>query len=90
MEKFSFSERKDILIPNQNKMTTLKDENGNPIVGDNLLLKFANIAIEYERKNNAPVPIPDQTFVNWLKDGKKYIEEGGSSEDYFRKTLVKM
>ena len=89
MQKFSFKENKDVLIPESNNFQNFKDKNGNPIVNDALICKFADIAESYETKNRQPVPIEQQSFILWLKEAAGFIRKGGSSEEFFKRTIVR-
>lgn len=88
MQKFTFSEKKDVLFPNTNTFRPVMDKDGKVLNGDQLLCTMADIADAWTKKNKRPVPIAEQNFVQWLKDGAAFIRGGGKSEDYFSQTLV--
>lgn len=89
MQKFSFKTKKDMIMFENGTYKPFKDKNGNPLSGDELLKQMAVIATEWEKKYGQPVPIPEQNFVAWLKQGKAELDKGMSSEEYFRKTLIR-
>ena len=88
MMKYSFEEKKDLLIPVNSNFKPPLDSKGNPLSGDDLLKKMANIAIVFQQKKGRPVPINDQKFVAWLKQAKNLMDSGKTSEEVFRSTLV--
>lgn len=88
MQKFSFSQKKDVLIPQSDVFRPPLDKDGKPLNGDALLRTMANIATTFEEKNKKPVPIPDQKFVAWLKQAKKLMDEGMTSAEIFSRTLA--
>ena len=88
MEKFSFKQDRDLLIPNTKNMVFPKDENGREMSGDDFIRKMATIAKSWETKYQRPVPIPDTKFVAWLKQAKSMMDSGESYEDVLRRTVV--
>lgn len=88
MERFSFKQEKDLLIPNTKNMVFPKDENGREMSGDDFIKKMATIAKTWEDKHKRPVPIPDTKFVAWLKQVKNMMDNGETYEDVLRKTVV--
>lgn len=89
VEKFTFKEQKDFLIPESPLFRPLLDKNGFPLNGDETLRAMATCAEQWEKKNEIPVPIAQQNFVKWLKQGKKALDGGMTSEEYFKKTIIK-
>lgn len=88
MQKFTFTEKKDLLIPNNNTFSPPLDANGQPLSGDELIKTFAKIVDKFETDNNRPVPIQDQRFISWLKQAAKLLNEGKSSEEIFKRTIA--
>lgn len=89
MRKYSFNEKKNLLIPVNANMRPPLDANGRQIGGDELIKQFGKIITKFEEKNNRPVPIEDQTFIAWVKQACKMLDEGKTSDEIFNKTLVK-
>lgn len=89
MNKFTFKEQKDLLLPQTGTQVAFKDKDGKPLSGEELLRRMAVAAEKWEQTEHKPVPIPEQKFIAWLKQGKKCLDEGMSSEEYFEKTLIK-
>lgn len=87
MQKFSFREQKDLLIPTTKNMVFPKDKNGRNLSGDEFVKKMADIAVAFERKYHEPVPIPNQNFVAWLKQTKNAMDSGEKFEDILRRTV---
>ena len=87
MQKFTFSEKKTLLIPNSASFRPMKEKDGTPIVGDNLIRRFGQIITEFENKGR-PVPIPEQSFIGWIKQANRMLDEGKSSEEIFAATVV--
>lgn len=90
MQSFSFNKRQDVLIPEINNFKPFMDKDGNAITGDRLIKIMAKTVDKWETKNKMPVPIPDQKFIGWIKQAAKKLEEGMSSEDIFKQTIVPM
>ena len=88
MQKFTFSEKKTLLIPNTNTFRPPLDKNGRPIPPDDLLRTFGKIVTAYEKKTGKPVPIPDQKFVGWIKQFCNQLDSGKTSEEIFKSSLV--
>lgn len=87
MQKFTFSEKKTLLIPNSATFRPMKDKDGKPIMGDALIRRFGKIIEQFEKKGR-PVPIPEQEFVGWIKQANKLLDEGKTSEEIFAMTIV--
>lgn len=88
MQKFTFNRKKDIMIPETNNFSALKDKDGKVLDGDEVIKRFANIAVKYETTYNRPVPIANQKFIAWLKQAKRMLDNGETSEMIFQKTLI--
>ena len=88
MQKFSFKEQKDLLIPTTKNMVYPKDKNGRNISGDEFIKKMATIATTFERKFKRTVPIPNQDFVAWLKQTKRLMDEGMKFDDIMSMTVA--
>lgn len=88
MQKFSFKEQKDLLIPTTKNMVYPKDKNGRNLSGDEFIKKMATIAATFERKFKRPVPIPNQDFVAWLKQTKRLMDEGMKFDDIMSMTVA--
>lgn len=88
MQKFSFKRNQEYILEDGAGFKQFKDENGNPIVGDEMLKKMAQIALTFEKKNGRPVPIQQQQFIAWLKQAKNLMDKGVSSDEIFRKTII--
>lgn len=88
MQKCSFTERKNVLIPNSPLSRPFYDADGNELSGDQLIKTMANMAITWEQKYKKPVPIPEQQFIAWLKQASNLLDKGMSSEEIFEKTLI--
>lgn len=89
LQKFSFKKNNEYILEDGAGFRQPKDEKGNPIVGDDLLRKMADIAVTFEKKNNRPVPIAQQNFIAWLKQAKNQMDKGVSSDEIFRRTIVR-
>lgn len=90
MQSFSFNRKENILIPEVNNFRPFTDKNGHEVSGDNLLKSMAKIVEKWETKNKIPVPIADQKFVAWIKQAKIMLDSGMSSDEIFKRTLVRM
>lgn len=89
MKKFTFKQEKDMLIPQTGTQVVFKDKDGKELSGEELLKRMAISASKWEKETGTPVPIPEQKFIEWLKQGKKALDDGMSSEEYFQKTIIK-
>lgn len=90
MQSFTFNKRQDVLIPEINNFKPFTDKDGNPVTGDRLIKVFAKTIDKWEKQNKMPVPIPDQKFISWVRQSAKMIDEGKSSEEIFKQTIVPM
>lgn len=90
MQSFTFNKRQDVLIPEINNFKPFMDKDGNVITGDRLIRAMAKTIDKWESKNKMPVPIPDQKFIAWVRQASKMLDEGKSSEEIFKQTLVPM
>ena len=88
MESFTFNKRQDVLIPEINNFKPFMDKDGNAITGARLIKIMAKTVDKWEKKNNMPVPIPYQKFIAWVKQAAKELENGKSSEEIFKRTIV--
>lgn len=88
MNKFTFNDRKEVIVPDSNNYVPFKDKDGKELKGDDLVKRMASIAENFESTNKRPVPIAEQNFIAWLKQAKKMLDEGKTSEDIFAQTLV--
>lgn len=67
----------------------LKGTDGHVLSDDELARQIIKDADKYAKEHNEPAPI-DYKFVEWLKDGVKFVQEGnGSWVDYKRRTVQK-
>ena len=87
MQQFTLTEKKTVLMPNSASFRPLKEADGTPITGDNLIRRFGHIIREFESKGR-PVPIPEQSFIGWIKQANKMLDEGKTSEEIFASTIV--
>lgn len=88
MQKFSFSEKRNVLIPNQKVYKEFYDKDGKPLSGDGLIHAMAAMADKWEKQTHTPVPIPEQEFVAWIKQASKLLKEGKTSEEIFKQTIA--
>lgn len=88
MQKFTFNKKQDLLIPETNMFTPLKNSKGETLSGDETIKRFAKIIDKFERTYNRPVPIAQQNFIAWVKQAKRMLDEGKTSEEIFAQTLV--
>ena len=88
MQKYSFTEKKDLLIPNTLMSRPFYDKDGKELSGDELIKVMARIADKWQNDTRRPVPIPEQQFVGWVRQASKLLDEGMSSDEIFRKTLI--
>lgn len=88
MQKFSFKQEKDLLIPETKNMVYPKDSKGNVLSGEEFVKKMAIIAKTWEDKFKRPVPIQDQKFVAWLLQTKNSMDNGKSFETILKETVV--
>lgn len=88
MRKFSFSEKKNMLIPNSPLLRPFYDKNGKELSGDEMIHIMANICNKWTKKTKVPVPIPEQKFIAWVKQASKMLNEGIKSEEIFKQTII--
>lgn len=88
MQKFTFTERKDLLIPNTPMSRPLCDKDGRELSGDDLIRVMADMAEQWQKDTGCPVPIPEQQFVAWVRQASNMLDQGMSSEEIFKKTII--
>lgn len=88
MQKFSFKTQKDLLIPQTRTIIAFKDADGNQLSGDELLKRMGNMCEKWESEVGMPVPIPNQRWIAWLKQAKRELDGGMSSDEYFKKSII--
>lgn len=86
--KFSSLKKQEFIITDSKAFCPARDANGNVLSGDELIKKMADAAVRWEKTFNRPVPVPDQSFVAWLKQYKTMRDKGENPDDIIQKTVV--
>lgn len=88
MQKYSFTEKKGVLIPNSPMSRPFYDKDGKELSGDELIKVMANMADTWEKERGCPVPIPEQQWIAWVKQASNLLDQGMNSEEIFKKTII--
>ncbi len=62
-------------------------EDGTPVIGDDMIRMFDDFIGEVE-KSGKPVPMAEQNFIRWVKQARKLLDDGKSSEEIFKATIA--
>lgn len=78
---------KNIILPEGSTNVPLKDTNGLPMSGDEILMAMQRFTENYINQHHEAVPRIDPTFVAWLNQYAKMRSEGKSSDEIIKLTV---